>query len=537
MPPVRPTRRRRRRSRPSTCASPTTTARSSSDLSVAIPTGQDHRDRRRQRVRQVDAAARPRPPAQAAGAARCCSTASVIHRLPTQDVADPARDPAAVARSRPRASPSPTSSAAAATRTRAGSGSGRAADEAAVDRRAWRPPARSTSPAGPVDELSGGQRQRVWIAMTLAQGTALMLLDEPTTFLDLAHQVEVLDLLVDLNQREGRTIVLVLHDLNQACRYSHHLIAMRDGRDRRRGRPGRRRHARARHRGVRPAAAGSSTTRSRRRRWSSRSAATSTSTPRPDARRAVRHEWALRVSERRDTAPSLRDTQCGDVCRRHVPRHQLGDHDPLPPRRQVPHAVDDVQRGTRDAVRPGPRRGPAAARGRATVDDERRRDDRGEIGRASASRGAGRPAGGGARRPARAGARDCAVGDAVPHPAPRRRSDARPSRPASRARGRRRCRRRSGGPCRRRGSGLIGPRNTIGGDPSGVAHREVDGDHGAHRQGRRRGRARHRRRRRHGHEVVGHGRRTCTCRRRRRTDRSRAGRRAAPSTRRRAGHR
>jgi len=70
----------------------------------------------------------------------------------------------------------------------------------------------------------------VWIAMTLAQGTPLMLLDEPTTFLDLAHQVEVLDLLVDLNQREGRTIVLVLHDLNQAARYSHHLIALKQGR-------------------------------------------------------------------------------------------------------------------------------------------------------------------------------------------------------------------------------------------------------------------------------------------------------------------
>ena len=66
--------------------------------------------------------------------------------------------------------------------------------------------------------------------MTLAQGTPLMLLDEPTTFLDLAHQVEVLDLLVDLNQREGRTIVLVLHDLNQAARYSHHLIALKQGR-------------------------------------------------------------------------------------------------------------------------------------------------------------------------------------------------------------------------------------------------------------------------------------------------------------------
>ncbi len=81
-----------------------------------------------------------------------------------------------------------------------------------------------------VDELSGGQRQRAWIAMALAQGTDLMLLDEPTTFLDLAHQVDVLDLLTDLNKGEGRTIVLVLHDLNHAARYSHHLIAMRGGR-------------------------------------------------------------------------------------------------------------------------------------------------------------------------------------------------------------------------------------------------------------------------------------------------------------------
>jgi iron complex transport system ATP-binding protein len=80
-----------------------------------------------------------------------------------------------------------------------------------------------------LDELSGGQRQRVWIAMALAQGTDLMLLDEPTTYLDLAHQVDVLDLLVDLNRRDRRTIVLVLHDLNQAARYSHHLIAMRSG--------------------------------------------------------------------------------------------------------------------------------------------------------------------------------------------------------------------------------------------------------------------------------------------------------------------
>ncbi|XVU30461.1 ABC transporter ATP-binding protein [Actinoplanes sp. CA-054009] len=81
----------------------------------------------------------------------------------------------------------------------------------------------------PVDQLSGGQRQRVWIAMALAQQTESLLLDEPTTFLDLAHQVEVLDLLHRM-RTGGRTVVAVLHDLNQAARYADHLIAMRDGR-------------------------------------------------------------------------------------------------------------------------------------------------------------------------------------------------------------------------------------------------------------------------------------------------------------------
>ena len=80
-----------------------------------------------------------------------------------------------------------------------------------------------------VDELSGGQRQRVWLAMVLAQETPLLLLDEPTTFLDVAHQIEVLDLCADLRERHGRTLVAVLHDLNHACRYATHLIAMRDG--------------------------------------------------------------------------------------------------------------------------------------------------------------------------------------------------------------------------------------------------------------------------------------------------------------------
>ncbi len=79
-----------------------------------------------------------------------------------------------------------------------------------------------------VDELSGGQRQRVWIAMALAQQTPLLLLDEPTTYLDITHQIEVLDLCAELH-RKGRTLVAVLHDLNQAARYATHLIAMRDG--------------------------------------------------------------------------------------------------------------------------------------------------------------------------------------------------------------------------------------------------------------------------------------------------------------------
>lgn len=80
-----------------------------------------------------------------------------------------------------------------------------------------------------MDELSGGQRQRAWVAMVLAQQTALLLLDEPTTFLDIAHQIELLELLRNLNIVEGHTIVAVLHDLNHACRYATHLIAMRDG--------------------------------------------------------------------------------------------------------------------------------------------------------------------------------------------------------------------------------------------------------------------------------------------------------------------
>ena len=80
-----------------------------------------------------------------------------------------------------------------------------------------------------VDELSGGQRQRVWVAMVLAQQTPLMLLDEPTTFLDIAYQIDLLELCAELNKTGGRTLVAVLHDLNHACRYADHIIAMKAG--------------------------------------------------------------------------------------------------------------------------------------------------------------------------------------------------------------------------------------------------------------------------------------------------------------------
>jgi len=82
----------------------------------------------------------------------------------------------------------------------------------------------------PLDELSGGQRQRVWIAMALAQETDILLLDEPTTFLDIAHQIEVLDLLTELNRSRSTTVVMVLHDLNLAARYADVLVVMADGR-------------------------------------------------------------------------------------------------------------------------------------------------------------------------------------------------------------------------------------------------------------------------------------------------------------------
>ncbi|MFC4068659.1 ABC transporter ATP-binding protein [Actinoplanes subglobosus] len=102
------------------------------------------------------------------------------------------------------------------------------ADEQAVARAMGQTAVTDLS-ARPVDELSGGQRQRVWVAMALAQQTGIMLLDEPTTFLDITHQIELMELFTDLHHA-GHTLVAVLHDLNQAARYGTHLIAMRDGR-------------------------------------------------------------------------------------------------------------------------------------------------------------------------------------------------------------------------------------------------------------------------------------------------------------------
>ncbi|MAO72771.1 MAG: cobalamin/Fe(3+)-siderophore ABC transporter ATP-binding protein [Acidimicrobiaceae bacterium] len=101
-------------------------------------------------------------------------------------------------------------------------------DQVAVDN-ALRLTGLEQSSETPVDQLSGGQRQRAWLAMALSQETQIMLLDEPTTYLDIAHQVEILNLLKRLNSEEGRTIVMVLHDLNQACRYADHMVAMMNG--------------------------------------------------------------------------------------------------------------------------------------------------------------------------------------------------------------------------------------------------------------------------------------------------------------------
>ena len=147
--------------------------------------------------------------------------------------ADHARSPPGSAscpssRSRPTASPSPTSSPGAATRTSAGSASGPPTTRPPSPPPSP-PPGPPTSPTAASTSSPAASASGCGSPWPSPRAPTLLLLDEPTTFLDLAHQVEVLDLLADLNEREGRTIVLVLHDLNLACRYAHHLVAMKDG--------------------------------------------------------------------------------------------------------------------------------------------------------------------------------------------------------------------------------------------------------------------------------------------------------------------
>jgi iron complex transport system permease protein len=189
--------------------------------------GRGHRRRRRERLRQVDGAARARPAARTEGRQRAA------RRPGAQPDADPRRRPPArpapAVTDRPRgrhgrrpggARPLPAPALVAAVvrrgRTRRPGGDGRHRRHRPADRL--------------VDELSGGQRQRVWLAMALAQETEVLLLDEPTTYLDLAHQVEVLELVAELNALRGRTVVMVLHDLNHAARYATRIVAMKDGR-------------------------------------------------------------------------------------------------------------------------------------------------------------------------------------------------------------------------------------------------------------------------------------------------------------------
>lgn len=112
----------------------------------------------------------------------------------------------------------------------------------AQDRKVVRWAIRVTGLAGyeerPLSALSGGERQRAWIALSLAQQASILILDEPTTYLDLGHQLEVLELLEELNRQQGLTVIMSLHDLNQAARYGHRLVAMRSGRLEQAGEPG-----------------------------------------------------------------------------------------------------------------------------------------------------------------------------------------------------------------------------------------------------------------------------------------------------------
>ena len=197
-------------------------------LDLTVAAGKIDRDRRGQRVREVDPAPRPVRDSWSHGRAPSSSMARTStvdrrRRSPGRWACCPR------ARSRRRASSSPTSSVVAGTRT-----SGHCIALDTTDDEAIAAALQATETIDlanrTVDELSGGQRQRVWIAMALAQETDVLLLDEPTSFLDVAHQIEVLDLLTDLNRTSGTTVVMVLHDLNLAARYADELVTVCDGR-------------------------------------------------------------------------------------------------------------------------------------------------------------------------------------------------------------------------------------------------------------------------------------------------------------------
>ena len=195
------------------------------------PDRRHHDGHRAQRVRQVDPAACARPTAALRRPVECCSTASPISSMRTRDVAR-------VLGVLPQSPTAPEGLTVADLVARGRhphqswirQWSADDADEVAV---ALRRTGIADLADRRLDQLSGGQRQRAWISMALAQGTDILLLDEPTTYLDLAHSIEVLDLVDELHEELGRTVVMVLHDLNLAIRYSDHLVVMSTGRDRR----------------------------------------------------------------------------------------------------------------------------------------------------------------------------------------------------------------------------------------------------------------------------------------------------------------
>ena len=251
-------------------------------------------------MRQVDAAALARAPALAHARGRSCSTAQSVHARPTKEVAR-------ILGLLPQSPVAPEGIAVADL-----VGRGRHPHQKMLARWSahdYEVVADALDATGTtdladrsVDELSGGQRQRVWIAMALAQETDILLLDEPTTFLDVAHQVEVLDLLTDLSVSRGTTIVMVLHDLNLAARYADELVADEGGPGARDRRPAGRRDRRSSSKRSSASPIRSPSTRSPASRWSHPSGGTmsaETTTERPT--------YVLARAEVRAVEPRLAD--------------------------------------------------------------------------------------------------------------------------------------------------------------------------------------------------------------------------------------